>query len=263
MADYTFLDLIPAYRLEEHSANGWSELLWNAKPLLNPAGKVSMNHVAFSLIVLAMTVVLALVARKAYTKSLQSKLIPEGKLSVRNFFEAIFDGLFDLMEGMMGKKYARQFFPLIGSLGVYILLSNLIGLVPGLYSPTANLNTNLACGLFVFVYYNYLGLRENGMDYIRHFMGPMLALAWFILPIELVGHVFRPLSLAIRLAGNLTGDHEVLNAFGLLGELLMKAPLIFPIPFLFLGLLVSVVQTVVFCMLSSIYIALAVHHEEH
>ena len=262
MADYTFLDLIPAFKHNEHSANGWSEQLWNAKPLLNPNGPVSMTHVVFAGIVLIVVTLLALKARKAY-QTREGELIPEDHLTTRNFFEVIFDALFGLMEGMMGKKHARQFFPLIGSLGIYIFVSNMMGLVPGLYAPTSNLNTNLAAGLFVFIYYNYVGFRENGMEYAKHFLGPVAWLAWFILPIELVGHIFRPLSLSIRLAGNLTGDHQVLGAFGMLGEMLMKVPLLLPIPFLFLGLLVAVVQTAVFCMLSSIYIALAVHHEEH
>ena len=263
MANYTFLDLIPQFSHQEHSKEGWGQLLFDSKPLLNKAGTITLTHVIFAVIVLGLITVLALIARRAYSTR-EGELIPEDHLTVRNFFEAVFDSLYTLMENMMGRKYARQFFPLIGSLGIYILVSNLMGLVPGLMAPTSNLNTNLACGVVVFVFYNYVGLRENGVEYLKHFLGPMAALAWFILPIELVGHAFRPLSLSIRLAGNLTGDHQVLGAFGGLAELIFKVPILFPVPFLFLGLLVAVVQTVVFCMLSSIYIALAVeHHDSH
>lgn len=263
MANYTFLDLIPSFAHHEHSKAGWSHELFDSKPLLNKAGAVTLTHVVFAVVALLVIVVLASIARRAYATR-EGELIPEDHLTVRNFFEAIFDSLYNMMENMMGRKYARQFFPLIGSLGIYILISNLMGLLPGFMAPTSNLNTNLACGVVVFVFYNYVGLRENGVDYLKHFMGPILALAWFIGPIELVGHAFRPLSLSIRLAGNLTGDHEVLSAFGGLAELIFKVPILLPVPFLFLGLLVAVIQTVVFCMLSSIYITLAVeHHEEH
>lgn len=262
MANYTFLDLIPSFSHQEHSKEGWGQLLFESKPLLNKSGAITMTHVVFAAVVLLIIVVLAAIARRAYSTR-EGELVPEDHFTVRNFFEGIFDVLYNMMENMMGRKYARQFFPLIGSLGIYILLSNLMGLLPGLMAPTSNLNTNLACGVVVFVFYNFVGLRENGVEYLKHFMGPMVALAWFIGPIELVGHAFRPLSLSIRLAGNLTGDHEVLGAFGSLAELVTGVPILLPIPFLFLGLLVAVVQTVVFCMLSSIYIALAVEHHDH
>lgn len=261
MADYTYLDLIPSFAEQEHG-HGWGHLFGDAHPMLNPGGHITMTHVVMSVVALVVIVVMALIARGKYADK-ETALLPEGKLSVRNFFETVFDAVFDMMAGMMGKEHARKFFPLIGALSIYIFISNAMGLVPGLAPPTSSLNTNLACSLVVFVFYNFIGLREGGVEYIKHFMGPVMWLAPLMLVIELVGHSFRPISLAVRLGGNMTGDHMVLSIFGNLASGLFKVPLLLPIPFLFLGLLVCVIQTLVFCLLSSIYISMALPHDDH
>ncbi len=262
MADYTLLDLVPQFASSEHGA-GWGDVLWGAKPLFNPNGAVTLTHVGMSALVVLVIVVAGSIARKRYATR-EGELVPEDHLSVRNAFEVIFDAVYNMMEGMMGRKHARQYFPLIAGLSIYILISNLMGLIPGLAPPTQNLNTNLACSMVVFVFYNYMGLRENGLNYLKHFLGPMMAIAPMILIIELFSHAFRPVSLSMRLSGNMTGDHAVLGVFSQMAEGLVGMPLLLPVPFLFLGLLVSFIQTIVFCMLSSVYIAMAVeHHEEH
>lgn len=263
MADYTLLDLIPSFAHQEHGS-GWGEMLGGAKPLLNPNNPITLTHVVFALVVLGLMVVLALVARGKYSDQ-KSALLPEDRLSVRNFFEGIFDALFGVMEGMMGREQARKFFPLIGTLAIFILFNNLMGLIPGLVPPTQNLNTNMAMALVVFVFYNYVGIREQGVvNYLKHFAGPVWWLALLMVPLELISHCIRPLSLTLRLGGNMTGDHTVLGVFGsIAADLFGGLPLLLPVPFLFLGLLVSVIQTVVFCLLSAIYIALAVEHHEH
>lgn len=262
MADYTLLDLIPSFAEHEHGA-GWGEMLGGAKPLLNPANPIGLTHVVLAVVALVFITILALVARQKYG-SKEEALIPEGKLSVRNFFEGIFDALFNSMASMMGKENARRYFPLIGTLGIFILINNLMGLIPGLVPPTQNLNTNIAMALVVFVYYNYVGLREQGpVNYLKHFAGPVWWLAILMFPLEIISHTIRPFSLTLRLGGNMTGDHTVLGVFGqIAGDMFGGLPLVLPIPFLFLGLLVSVIQTVVFCLLSAIYIAMAVHHED-
>ncbi len=263
MADYTLLDLIPSFAHTEH-AQGWGEALGGAKPLLDPTGKIGLTHVVFAVLAFVIITVLALVARGKYA-SKETAVIPEGKLSVRNFFEAIFDGLFNSMEGMMGEENAKRYFPLIAGLGIFILICNLMGLVPGFIPPTQNLNTGIAMALVVFVFYNIIGIREQGIvNYAKHFAGPVWWLAILMVPLELVSHAIRPLSLTLRLGGNMTGDHTVLGVFGQIGaDLFGGLPLFLPVPFLFLGLLVSVIQTVVFCMLSAIYISMAVHHDDH
>jgi F-type H+-transporting ATPase subunit a len=261
MADYTYLDLIPSFAEHEHG-QGWGHLFNGAKPVLTPSAPITLTHVVMSLVALAIILTLAFIARGKYADK-KSALIPEGHLSIRNVFETIFDAVFDLMASMMDKHYARTFFPLIGSLSIYILFSNLMGLVPGLAPPTSSLNTNLACSVVVFVFYNFIGLREGGVEYLKHFMGPVLWLAPLMIVIELVGHAFRPISLAVRLGGNMTGDHMVLAIFGDLAKGAIGVPLLLPVPFLFLGLLVCVIQTLVFCLLSTIYISMALPHDDH
>lgn len=262
MADYTLLDLIPAFAEREHGA-GWGELLGGAKPLLNPSSPIGLTHVVLAVVALVVITVLALVARGKYADK-ETAVIPEGHLSVRNAFEGLFDGFFNVMASMMGEENAKRYFPLIGSLAVFILVCNLMGLVPGFIPPTQSLNTNIAMALVVFVFYNVIGMREQGAgNYLKHFAGPVWWLAFLMFPLELVSHAIRPMSLTLRLGGNMTGDHTVLGVFGqIAADIFGGLPLFLPIPFLFLGLLVSVIQTVVFCMLSAIYISMAVHHEE-
>lgn len=260
MADYTFVDLIPAIAEREHGA-GWNETLFFGNPLLNPGAPVTITHLIMTGVLVVIIAVLALIARRKY-RTRETALIPDGKFTVANFFETIFEAVLNMMAGMMGEKNAKRYFPLIASLGVFIFLGNLMGLVAGLSPPTSSLNTSLACGLVVFIVYNVGGLWEGGWDYIKHFFGPVLFIAPLMLVIELVSHGFRPLSLAIRLGGNMTGDHMVIGVFGDLATSIFGVPFLIPVPFLFLGLMVSTIQALVFSMLSSIYISLAVHHEE-
>lgn len=260
MADYTFIDLVAPSIAERNHGEGFNEIFGN--PLMNAAGTVTINHVVMAGVVTLIIVVLGLIARRKYA-SKEEAMIPDEKFTVRNFFEVIFDATLGLMSDMMGKENAKKFFPLIGALAVFILISNLLGLIPGFLPPTQNLNTNLACALVVFVVYNVAGLREHGLGYLKHFLGPIWLIAPLMLVIELIGHAFRPISLAVRLTGNMTGDHAVLGVFGDMAAGLMGVPFLLPVPFLFLGLLVSIIQTLVFCLLSSIYISLAVSHEGH
>ncbi|MFP4600288.1 MAG: F0F1 ATP synthase subunit A [Persicimonas sp.] len=260
MADYTFIDLVAPGVVEREHGAGYNEIFGN--PLLNETGLVTITHVVMAAVAVGIIVVLSLWARRKYA-SKEDAMIPEGKLSVRNFFEVLFDATLGLMSEMMGRENAKRFFPLIAGLAVFILVGNLMGLVPGLAPPTQNLNTNLACAASVFVLYNIAGLREHGLGYLKHFLGPIWFIAPLMLVIELIGHAFRPISLAVRLTGNMTGDHMVLGVFGDLAAGMVSVPFLLPVPFLFLGLLVSVIQTLVFCLLSAIYISLAVSHEGH
>jgi F-type H+-transporting ATPase subunit a len=223
---------------------------------------VTVTHVIMAAVAVAIIAILALIARRKYA-SKESAMIPEGKFSIRNAFEVIFDATLGMMSDMMGKENARRYFPLIAALAVFILVSNLMGLVPGLAPPTSNLNTTLACSAVVFITYNIAGIRAHGMGYLKHFLGPVWFIAPLMLIIELVGHAFRPVSLAVRLAGNMTGDHMVLGVFGDMAASLFSVPFLLPVPFLFLGLLVSLIQTLVFCLLTTIYISLAVSHDSH
>ncbi len=268
MADYTFLDLVDE-KAGTHLAHGdYSSVDWLFAPLLNPDNPITIAHCVFAGVAAIIIAVLALVARRRYA-SKEEAMMPEGKFSVRNFFEVIFDAVLNIMSDMMGRENAKRYFPLIAALAVFILISNLMGLIPGLAPPTQNLNTTVAMSALVFVIYNIAGLREHGLPYLKHFLGPVWFIAPLMLVIELVSHVFRPISLGVRLTGNMTGDHMVLGVFADLSADLFGAmgigeiPFLLPVPFFFLGLLVSIIQTLVFCLLSSIYISLAVSHEGH
>ncbi len=262
MADTTFLDLIPGWTKNEKA--GWHEVAGVdiGTPLLNPGQHITLTHAAFGTLVVVLIILAALVARSKYAKR-ETALVPEGKFSIRNLFEVIFEGIYGMMASMMTEKQAKRHFPIVASLGIFILACNMIGMIPGFASPTGNLNTNVGPAIIVFIVYNVSGLIENKWDYVKHFFGPVIFIAPLIFVIEVIGAIVRPITLSLRLTGNIAGDHMVLGIFADLAEKVFTAPVLFPVPFYFLGLLVGVVQTVVFCILSSVYISLAVAHEEH
>jgi F-type H+-transporting ATPase subunit a len=153
-----------------------------------------------------------------------------------------------MIEETMGHK-GMAYFPLIATIAFFILTSNLIALIPGFYPPTANLNTNAAMALTVFAMTHIVGIKEHGLAYFKHFCGPVIWLAPLIIPIEIVGHLARPLSLTLRLFGNMYGHEIVLMIFfGLV-------PFIVPLPMMLMGVLVAFIQTFVFMLLAMIYIA--------
>lgn len=214
-------------------------------------------HVAHALFTTLLLILLGLIA---YSKlrNTEKALVPSSKLSISNLFEVACENLLGLMEGIMGPE-AKKFFPMIGTLFIYIFVNNMLGIIPGFLPPTDNINTTLACGLVVFFYFNYVGIRENGVvNYFKHFAGPVVFLAPLMLVIELIGICVRPISLALRLFGNITGDHLV---FGIFSDLV---PLGVPVIFLALGIFVSFIQAFVFSLLSTIYVGLTLPHgEEH
>lgn len=183
------------------------------------------------------------------------QLVPESRLSLRNGFELVGEFIYGLTETVMGEHQAKLFFPVTACLFLFIFVANLFGLVPGFLPPTDNLNTTLALGIFVFLYYNYIGIREHGVGYFKHFFGPVAWLAPLMFVIEVASHLFRPLSLALRLRGNIMGDHVVLGVFSEL------VPVLLPVIFYGLGLFVAFVQAFVFCLLTMVYISLSSAHD--
>jgi len=198
------------------------------------------TFITHSWFVIAVLVIIAALS----VKGLQ--MLPSGK---QNVFEVLVSGLEDFMVGVTGPE-GRFFFPFIATLFFYILLCNLLGLVPGFFSPTANLNTTLSLAVCTFVYTHIIGFKFHGPKYLKHFLGPVWWLAPLMLPIELIGHFARVMSLSIRLFGNIFGKETVLGIFFLLAGLYLA-----PLPILFLGILVSVIQSMVFMLLSIIYFA--------
>ncbi len=216
------------------------------------------NHVGMTLIVSILLVGMTWVARSQLVQVMQSEeggLIPEQKLTYRNFFEIIAESLFRLTESVIGHHDAPRYFPIIGSLFVFIFVSNIVGLIPAFLPPTDNLNTTLALGLFVFIYYNYTGFKTHGLSYFKQFFGPVLWLAPLMFVIEVASHLFRPLSLALRLRGNIMGDHIVLTVFSGL------VPYLLPVIFYGLGVFVAFMQAFVFCLMTMVYISLSTSHD--
>lgn len=218
----------------------------------------TLTHVLEAMLVSLFLIIGAFVYKGAVSRGGKvTALVPPPKFNLRNLFEMFCDGVLSTMEGVMGKKNAVTYLPFIGSLAFFIFFCNALALLPGFAPPTDTLKTNLALALLVFFATHYFGVKEHGLVYFKHFLGPIWWLAPLILPIEIISHLARPVSLAMRLMGNMLSDHKVVATFTML------VPLIVPVPFLVLGMLVVVVQTLVFCLLSMVYISMAVAHEEH
>jgi F-type H+-transporting ATPase subunit a len=172
----------------------------------------------------------------------------------QNVFEVMISGLENFMVEITGPE-GRFFFPFIATVFLFVLVSNLIGLIPGMFSPTANLNTTLALALCTFVYTHVIGIKFHGAKYIKHFCGPVWWLIPLMFPIELIGHLARIMSLSVRLFGNIFGKEMVLAIlFGLAGLYLA------PLPIMFLGILVCFIQALVFMLLATMYFVGAMEH---
>jgi len=203
------------------------------------------THVTYTWLVMAFLIVVSFLATRHLS-------ITPG--SIQNIMEVIIDSFHDLLLDTMGEE-GKKFFPLIATIGLFILVSNILGLIPGFESPTGNLNTNLSMALVVFLLTHIVGVKVQGVKYLKQFVGPNPWLAPLMIPIELIGHIARPVSLTFRLFGNIEGGHIVLAVIVLL------VPLLVPLPILVLKLLICFIQTLVFMLLSMMYIAGAM--EEH
>ena len=170
--------------------------------------------------------------------------------------ETYFRFIENLVKDMIGPA-GKKFIPVIGTLGIFILLANLMGLIPIFKSPTSNVNVTFGCAAFIFIYYHAMGIKHQGLiGYIKHFAGPVWWLAPLFFPVEIIGHFSRPLSLTIRLFGNIFGEDTIIAI------LFTLVPFLVPLPMMCLAIFTSLIQTLVFIMLSSVYIAGAVAHEE-
>ena len=173
-------------------------------------------------------------------------LVPRG---VQNFVEVMVEQLLKLSEENIGHHWGKYFFPLIGTIGLYILVCNFMGLIPGFTAPTSNINTTASMAVPVFLATHYYGIRVHGVKYIKHFLGPIVWLAPMMFVIEFIGHLVRPVTLSVRLFGNMIAKHMILFALALL------APIVVPVAILGLGVLVSLIQAFVFVLLTALYLA--------
>lgn len=168
--------------------------------------------------------------------------------------EVIVQSFNNLLHDNIGKE-GKKFLPLVGTLGLFIFTANLMGMVPTFSAAATNLNTTVACAVIVFLYYNYAGVKEHGIGYLKHFLGPVPLIAPLMLPIEIISHIARPFSLAMRLFGNISGEHLVTAVFyGLI-------PFLIPMPLMAIGLFASFLQAFIFVMLTMVYIAGAIAHD--
>jgi F-type H+-transporting ATPase subunit a len=187
-------------------------------------------------------------------RNTEQAIEPDDGMSARNIAEATVELISGLAENVIGHG-GSKFVPLLAAFFVYILIGNLLGLIPGFSPPTSNSGVTFGLGFVAFLAYNAAGFREHGAKYGKQFLGPVIFLAPLMLMIELVSHAFRPMSLGIRLAANMSADHTVVEVFTEMTNLLI------PVLFLGLGAFVSLIQAFVFTMLSAIYISLAVSHD--
>jgi F-type H+-transporting ATPase subunit a len=251
----TWYEFLPGYETLKHNLQIYLGRDWTWQVFRET--HFELSHIFGGVLVLLFALYGAARYSAAVSQAGNAGLIPPPRFNLRNMFEMLADTVYGLMEGVMGPKEARRYLPVVGSLFLFILFSNLLGLIPGFLPPTGTMKTNLALAVLVFVLTHVYGVREHGIKYFRHFLGPWLPFAPIMLPIEIVSHIARPVSLTMRLVGNITADHKVAAVFfGIF-------PFILPVPFLVMGVFVSLVQAVVFSILSTIYISTAVAHEEH
>lgn len=170
----------------------------------------------------------------------------------QNFWEILIGGLEDFFAENMGRERARMLFPFLATFFLYIVIANLIGLIPGFMSPTSNLNITLGMTIMVWLTHHVLGIRYHGVKYIKHFMGPIPVLVPFMLLIEIISNFARLLSLSMRLFGNIMAKETLLSVLFMLAGAYFA-----PLPILCLGVLVSLIQALVFTLLSVLYCAQA------
>lgn len=206
------------------------------------------HYVSYAVLASLILIAAALVIRGSLA------LVPSG---LQNFLEVIVETLLKLAEDNIGHHWGKPLFPLIGTIGLYIITCNFMGLIPGFAAPTSDINTTASLAIPVFFATHYYGIRVHGIKYLNHFLGPIRSIAALPLMtmmffIELIGHIARPLTLSVRLFGNMVSKHLILLVLAIL------APWVVPTAILGLGVLVSIVQAFVFVLLTTLYLAGAV-----
>jgi F-type H+-transporting ATPase subunit a len=213
-----------------------------------PAEKIIPDHVVFALIVFAFCCTFFPLVRRSLSMENPGKL--------QHVLEVVVEFLNSQLEEIIGHG-GKKYLPMIATIGIFIFLMNIVGLVPGFMPPTSNVNVTAGCAIVVFLYYNYLGMRKQGLfRYLKHFCGPVAWMAPLMIPIEIISHLARPFSLTVRLFANIYGEELIIMVFfGLL-------PLILPLPIMGLAIFTSLLQAFIFMVLTMIYVAGAVA-EEH
>jgi F-type H+-transporting ATPase subunit a len=223
----------------------------------HPPSWQSFEPIAAALFVALVLLTIAVRVRLRLAR-VEEAILPEDRLTLRTFMEAFLSYFYDLAKSVMGPERAKKYFPLIGTSAVFVFFANVMALIPGMPVATSHLGITMGTAIVVFVLFNIYGLMAQGGAYVAHLAGPVWWLAPLLFPLEVLSLFIRPVTLAIRLMVNMAADHVMLGLFlGLIA-------LFIPIPVMLLGVLVVIVQTLVFTLLTSIYIGLATEgHEEH
>ncbi|HIC10514.1 MAG TPA: F0F1 ATP synthase subunit A [Campylobacterales bacterium] len=215
-------------------------------------GVISHNHSWIFLSHMLLTAGIVIFVANRAVKSM--RLVPTG---LQNLMEVYLSGVLSMGKDTIGKEDAKVYLPLIATLGLFVVIANLIGIIPGFESPSSNLNFTLALAIAIFVYYNYEGIRRNGfLKYFSHFSGPVWWLSWLMFPIEIISHISRIVSLSFRLFGNIKGDDLFLAV------VLMLAPWFAPLPAFALLTFSAFLQAFIIMILTYVYLAGAVHISE-
>jgi F-type H+-transporting ATPase subunit a len=220
-------------------------------------GWASFEPLAAALLVVLILVLLSLKTRADVSKTEQA-VVPDDRLTLRTFMEAFLGYFYDMAKSVMDAERAKRYFPVIGASALFVFFSNALALVPGMPVATSNLNITMGCALVVFVLFNLYGITAQGVGpYLKHLGGPVWWMFPVIFAIEVISLIVRPITLSVRLALNMSVDHLLLTIF--LGWMAVLLPL----PVMVLGCLIILIQTLVFALLTCIYIALATEHEAH
>ena len=205
-------------------------------------------------VVMETIVVLVLIALFTF---LRTRLSVESPGHLQQAFELFVEFLDEQLESNVGHD-GHKYLNIIGTFAIFIMFSNLLGLIPGLASPTGNVNVPAGCAVLVFLYYQFQGIKKQGIvNYVKHFMGPVLLLAPLMLPIEIIGHLARPVTLTIRLFANIMAEELVITIFfGII-------PFLVPLPFMAFAIFGGLLQAFIFCTLTMVYLGGAVATEEH
>ncbi len=248
----TWLDIVPGFMdLQENIASRLPASLVEGAPIV-------LQHVIGAILVFIIMLTIGLHYRLSYSD--KERILPAPNPSFMGAIEVLLEMVYKQCRELLGPANAAKHFPVIAALGMFVLFSNLLGLLPGFIPPTENWNTTVAAAIFVFIYYNFWAFRVQGLHYIAHTVNPAGTWwGWFMAPfflvIEMVSHIARPFSLSVRLMANMMGDHKIVGVF--VG---LCAPLV-PIPIVLLGMMTSFIQATVFTLLSLVYVQMAVNNE--
>lgn len=195
-------------------------------------------------------------------KMTNEEILPPGNFGLLGLFELMWAVISSTLESVIGKKW-ENYAPLLGGTFLFIIISNLSGLVPGFAPATEQMNTTLGIALVIFLAFNYVGFKYGKMEYLKHMCGPLLALAPVIFVIELISMLARPVSLSLRLFGNISGDHLVFNVFSTLMNAAGVPFLPIPAAILVFGTLIACLQAFIFMTLSAVYVRLSLDTAHH